>query len=234
MSSIEFNTQGDILCAWLNTPGVGNALSLEMISTLVDKLEKEVPGALLLSHRGPHFCAGGNLRHYQKLEKAKEGRELNQKIREQLQKLSTMPLLRLCLVDGLCLGGGVELASCFHGIWAKPTALFGLWQRRMGLTVGWGGETRLRQRLSESVFQKWLISGETRHAYACRDLGLVDRIVVGSGTYAQALAWLQGCLQLGSEELKEHLGENLSYEALFAKLWMGPSHQRALEKFSSK
>ena len=98
----------------------------------------------------------------------------NRKIRVQLKQLAHLPVPTLALVDGECYGGGVELLSCFDFIYSTPTSQFGLWQRKVGLTFGWGGGVRLLKRMSEHQLKQLCLEAKTLTALEAK-VSMYDR-----------------------------------------------------------
>ncbi len=232
MSLVEFEIQDQkILHIFLNQPQAGNAFSLEMAESILKRLEQRDFKAFLISHRLGPFCTGGNLRFYQSLEKKDQGLKANDRIAHILDQITHWPVLKACFIDGLCLGGGIELATCFDYIVASPRALFGLWQRRLGLTFGWGGEERLLRRISPQALRTWRLSTKTLSAYEAHELGLIDQITISSKGLERTREWLLQCLLWGEATLPEHLDYHHNSRPLFSQLWMGPTHQQALKSF---
>lgn len=232
MGLVEFEIEDHkILHIFLNQPQTGNALSLEMAELILNRLEQRDFKAFLISHHQGPFCAGGNLRFYQSLEKKDQGLKVNDRINQILHEITHWPVPKACFIDGLCLGGGIELATCFDHIVASPRALFGLWQRRIGLTFGWGGEERLLRRLSSQALRSWRLSAKTLSVYEAQDLGLIDQVATSSKGFEQTHKWLQQSLRWGEATLPGHLDHHQKSPTLFSQLWMGPTHQQALKSF---
>ena len=232
MGLVEFEIQdSNILSIFLNQPQTGNALSLEMAELILKRLEQGGFQAFLLSHHQGPFCAGGNLRFYQSLDKKDQGLKVNDRISQILDQISLWPVPKACFIDGLCLGGGLELASCFDYIVGSPRALFGLWQRRIGLTFGWGGEPRLQNRMSSHALRTWRLSAKTLSVYEAQDLGLIDQVCTSAQGLQETRGWLQKTLSWGEATLPGHLDSQHDAGTLFPELWMGPTHQQALKSF---
>lgn len=115
----------------------------------------------------------------------------------------------IAAVNGLCLGGGVEiLAACDLAV-ADANAQFGLPEPRVGLAALGGGAL---QRLARQMPMKdamWLVlTGERIDAEEARRIGLVNRVVPPGEALAaaQALARsLLACAPLALEASKQVL-----------------------------
>ncbi|RYZ65331.1 MAG: enoyl-CoA hydratase/isomerase family protein, partial [Proteobacteria bacterium] len=114
--------------------------------------------ALIFSARGRVFCSGGNLSDYASMSSAEEGMKVNNEIRSALSELSALPIPTICVVEGDCFGGGVEVVSCFDHVIAASHVVFALWQRKISLTYGWGGGSRLERRLGSSLLRNLSLS----------------------------------------------------------------------------
>lgn len=208
-----------------------NALSLELARELRDRIQKLDFRGLLVTHDGPYFCSGGQLKFYKSLKSKDEGLKVNQEIAEALEALDRLPVAKACFVDGVCLGGGVELLSCFDHVVASPQSLFGLWQRRVGLSYGWGGGERLARRISKKHLNRWLLGAETKDVYSSKAIGLVDQIQLAQNGLLDCFRWVQRCHHFGTESLGCILDANQSEKESFTQLWLGESHMKALQRF---
>ena len=208
-----------------------NAFSPSMAKEFLSVIENETYQGLIVSHDHNFFCSGGNLKFYQGLSSKKEGLKVNQEITSILDKLNDLPVPKACFVNGPCLGGGIELLSTFDFVVASPKALFGLWQRRIGLTFGWGGQKRLLQRLKKRDLQNWLLGAQTLGVYRAEELGLVDLVALTNQGLKECEKWINSCLCLGTESLECILGKRENQEAVFSELWHGEKHMNVLKKF---
>lgn len=83
----------------------------------------------------------------------------------------------IAAVDGVCFGGGFELAlSCDIRI-ATPSARFGLPEIRRGFFPGGGGPMRLARMIPLTSAMEMLLTGDPINAEAALRLGIISRIV---------------------------------------------------------
>ncbi|NQZ18763.1 MAG: enoyl-CoA hydratase/isomerase family protein [Bdellovibrionales bacterium] len=211
----------------MNSLKSSNAFDIDMAEELSSLISKEKPSSLILSHKGPNFCAGGNLHFYKKLKTKEEGLSVNQRIKEVLDHLFELEIPKACFVDGPCYGGGIELVSCFDYVVASPRALFGMWQRRIGLSFGWGGGSRLLHRMSLESLQQWLNQATTVSSYEAQKRGLVDVIKLRSKGIPACIDWVaKNKAPIKKDKL---IYPNEADE--FASLWMSEKHKSILERF---
>ena len=170
--------QNRVLYLVFADPNTRNSFSLRAADDLA-RLITQSSGqfdAVCFRAEGRVFCSGGNLADYGQMTDGSQGREVNRQITEVLNTVAALPITTFCLVEGDCFGGGVELLSAFDFVYAVPHAFFGLWQRCVGLTFGWGGGGRLLKRVGETQLKRLAISAETISAMRALEVGLIDNV----------------------------------------------------------
>jgi enoyl-CoA hydratase len=80
------------------------------------------------------------------------------------------------VVNGICLGGGCELAMSCDWIIAADTAQFGQPEVNLGVTPGFGGTQRLTRLIGRARALELLISGRQLNATEALNWGLVNHI----------------------------------------------------------
>lgn len=236
MSALESTLVDGILEVLFFDPSTRNSLSLstaEELSSLLQKYAEDSKcQALILNAQGRIFCSGGNLSDYGKMQDAHEGMAVNHRIAEILHELSCFPKPTIAVVNGDCFGGGVELLSAFDFVLSSPHPLFALWQRKIGLTFGWGGGARLEQRLGLHQLRSLALSVESLSAYRAHDLGLIDEIhheavlLERSRQRAKAL--------IGLPKAPIHALKNWTVgneQESFHRLWWNEEHRQVLKAF---
>lgn len=222
----------------LDDPLTKNALSLKQAETLAKELKLNSStrnfDAVLVTARGSHFCSGGNLSDYAGMKTPAQGKLVNRKIAAVLDALSTLPVPTACVVQGDCLGGGLELLGSFDYVISVPEAQFGFWQRRIALSFGWGGRKRLARRLSESRLDRLAMSSRNLSAAEALSIGLIDQITLSSQAEQTAKLWLERTASLPAlplEQLKKSIGKKLDERRFFEKLWWNKEHLKVLQRF---
>lgn len=233
MALLKTELKHSILHIHLDDPESRNAFSPLMAEEFKKALDSHVFKALLVSSKGPVFCSGGNLRFYKSLKNKEEGIKYNLRIAEILDCLDGAPYPKACWVDGSCFGGGMELLSCFDWICASPSSLFGLWQRRLGLTFGWGGEARLQRRINPAKLREWLLEARTLSAFDLKADGLINRISSTENGHRDVHNHLQSILALGDESLSEIFKNKGRPDEAFQNLWHSSTHLKVLSKIKS-
>ena len=225
----------------LDRPEVHNvvdAAALERLEHAVERLDEDVPQAVILTGAGRRtFCAGADLSWVAALDSHPQGLDLSRRMRRLLARLHRGPRPVIAAINGDALGGGCEILTACHLRIAASSARFSFRQAAMGVTTGWGGGARLFRLLGRSKALRLLLTADTVGAAEALDLGLVDRVVPPERLMAEALATVRriaanspdsvgAFLELARavEPPSDHL-ERLE-ERLFERLWNGEHFRR--------
>ncbi|WP_258868218.1 3-hydroxyacyl-CoA dehydrogenase NAD-binding domain-containing protein [Alkalilimnicola ehrlichii] len=93
-----------------------------------------------------------------------------------LRHLTQLDKPLIAALEGVALGGGLELAlACGYRI-AEPSAKLGLPEIQLGLIPGGGGTQRLPRLIGVDAALSMIISGQPLLAARARELGLIDRL----------------------------------------------------------
>lgn len=83
----------------------------------------------------------------------------------------------IAMVNGLAIGGGVEMALCCDFIFASKDATFSFPQLNLGMTPAWGATQRLTRKIGESKAKRLIFTCETIDAETAKALGIVDEVI---------------------------------------------------------
>jgi 3-hydroxyacyl-CoA dehydrogenase/enoyl-CoA hydratase/3-hydroxybutyryl-CoA epimerase/3-hydroxyacyl-CoA dehydrogenase/enoyl-CoA hydratase/3-hydroxybutyryl-CoA epimerase/enoyl-CoA isomerase len=156
--------------------------ALEELALAVDDLAAgPVPrGVIIRSGRPGSFFAGADIARLAEVRSlpAADVAALCDRGRALFARLSaTFPTA--AVIDGVCLGGGLELAlGCdLRVATSEPHSQFGFPEVKLGLLPGWGGTVRLPRLIGPGPAVELAASGESIDAKAALGLGLVDAVV---------------------------------------------------------
>ena len=95
------------------------------------------------------------------------------------QRIAWLPMPTVLVIDGPCLGGGLEWAlSCDYRIArANSHTKIGLPEIKLGLIPGWGGTQRLPRLVGANVALEMILQGKHLGAQEASRLGLIDLAV---------------------------------------------------------
>jgi enoyl-CoA hydratase len=160
-----------VLVITLDRPHVRNAIdsdmSLGVLGALAALDADDTLWAGVLTGAGGSFCAGMDLKAF-----AQSG--LPSRIDDVLRDGCRKPLV--AAVEGIAVGGGLELALIADLIVASTDAVFGSPEVRFGLFPGGGALLRLPRHLPQSVVTEMALTGTPLSAQSAFDHGLVVRL----------------------------------------------------------
>jgi enoyl-CoA hydratase/carnithine racemase len=210
----------------------GNALGAAEAKAFAQLLRNfDADGLLVKSEGRRFFCTGGNLKEQTRSSRAM-GLATQRSLRKSLSAIASLAVPTVAVVSGDAFGGGVELLSAFDHVIALPHAQLGIWQRKLGLTFGWGGGTRLLARLGRARLFGGFLEARVYSAFEAERMGLVDEVLPAFLAEERAWQWLARAAALPSSSLKSLRRWTPASEArLFERLWFGPDHLRTLKRF---
>lgn len=159
-----------------------NVLSSDVFAEfflILEQLAEANPkGLIILSDKKNGFIAGANIQEFTELESKEEALELLKVGQSAFDKLEALPFPTLSLINGFCLGGGMELAlACDYRIAVDdPKTRLGLPEVLLGIHPGWGGTMRMTRLIGAPAAMDLMLSGRTVNARAAKKMGIVDKI----------------------------------------------------------
>ncbi|HJT34573.1 MAG TPA: 3-hydroxyacyl-CoA dehydrogenase NAD-binding domain-containing protein [Pirellulales bacterium] len=188
----------DVAALTLDAPGKGaNVLSQSVLAELdthLTALEKrrDLAGLVVRSAKPGIFIAGADLREFaaaknptrdQTIEVATRGRKL-------FQRLSKCPFVTVAAIDGVCVGGGAELAVwCDRRIMStSPKAQYGFPEVKLGMFPGWGGTARTPRIVGLGNAVELVTAGESIDGRTAVQMGLISDLVPSERLDAAAIA----------------------------------------------
>ncbi len=185
---------GDILLVSIDNPPV-NALGVDVRRGLLEAIEAAdadpLVKAVLIVGAGRNFIGGADIREFGKPPMAPALPDVCNRI-----EASTKPVV--AAINGVALGGGLEVALSAHYRVALPTAKFGLPEVALGLLPGAGGTQRTPRLIGAQAALDLMLTGRHASAKEAEKLGLVDRIVEGDDPVAVGLTYAQELLDAGA------------------------------------
>lgn len=156
-----------------------------------------------------------------------------------LRSIMELGAVTIAAVNGLALGGGLELALSCDVRWAHARAVFGLPEARLGLVPGWGGMELLRPLVPRPLYEEMISGGGFVTARRAHEAGLVGRIYTSVDFEGEVLSEAKRIAAKGSGLLTEiksvaRSGKNgldlASADERFLSLWNKPGREMRLSK----
>jgi 3-hydroxyacyl-CoA dehydrogenase/enoyl-CoA hydratase/3-hydroxybutyryl-CoA epimerase/enoyl-CoA isomerase len=113
------------------------------------------------------------------------------------RKFEDLELPIVTAINGVALGGGLEMALASDYRVIAQTAQVGLPEVKLGLFPGYGGTVRLPRLASPAVAIDWISTGKPRTAEEALKIGVADEMAAPDGLRAAALARLAAAIASG-------------------------------------
>ncbi len=162
--------------AALNTLGSAVLAELEQ---LVAMIERNPPrGVALMSGKHGSFIAGADVREFDQVTDAAMARAQIEQVHALFNRIERLPCPTVAAIDGVCLGGGLELAlACGYRIARDvPATRLGFPEIKLGIYPGFGGSARTITRLGGHQALPLMLQTRTLSAGQARAMGLVDQV----------------------------------------------------------
>lgn len=223
--AVLIEQRDSVLTIVLNRPDVRNALTADLEAGLIDALrhagESDVR-AVVLTARGPVFCAGANTKELAGNED-RHASALRVRARE-LPETVLLPLMRLekpvvAALNGPAVGAGIGLALAADFRVCAESAAFVFAFRRVALAPDLGTCWTLPRIVGHRVARDLLMFGPTVSSHEALDMGLADRVVADAD------------LAEASHDLACELAQGPTLALGLTKLLLRRAHDLDLEQF---
>lgn len=147
------------------------------LDSIIDDLSAKPPKALIIhSLKNTGFIVGADINQFKALKNADEATDLIRKGQEILQKLEDLKTTKIALIEGFCLGGGLELALACDYLITEDSAKtrVGLPEVKLGIHPGWGGTVRLPRRIGALKAMDLILTGRMLLGKPAEKMGVVD------------------------------------------------------------
>ncbi|MFD2371044.1 enoyl-CoA hydratase/isomerase family protein [Brevibacillus sp. GCM10020057] len=251
METIQLVKQDGVATITLNRPEVHNAISMELVDELTAVMQDcqadEEVKVLIVTGTGKSFVSGGDLNQFIAARGHEQAYPLLSKVAGLLSAINRFPKPVIAMINGAAMGGGCEFAGACHFRFASDRAVLGFVQIGMHITTGWGGGSRLLDKLPESKALALLLTGEKLTAEEAKRYGFVDEVypaeelqgevmrfarkiaaqpLVGIERYMRMLQWKRDGI---SQEERVRMEVDQC-----AKIWGSDEHVAVVEKFLGK
>lgn len=186
MANLSLKTDGQIALIEFNQQDAKVNVLNEQIMKEFDALLDEISikakcgavKALLITSKKDVFIAGADIKEIENIVMPKEAEVKAQAGKEILNKLCALDVLTMAVINGACLGGGLELAlACKYRVASfSDSVKIGLPEVKLGIIPGFGATQRLPRLIGLIRSLNMILSGEAISAKDALKYGLVDRL----------------------------------------------------------
>jgi enoyl-CoA hydratase/carnithine racemase len=196
----RFEKDGPIYRITFDRPEKHNALTVSMQKQLHEAVRAvrfdEEARVLIITGAGDTFCAGDDISEFPVLSTRKLSYDSATALEEpaglpasnaflvtsMFQETAAMienllDVVTIAAVDGVCMGGGVEITLCCDFVLTTPDARWGMPEIDYGLTPGWGGCTRMQRVTSRRRTREINLLGYEFSGRQAAEWDLANRVV---------------------------------------------------------
>ncbi|CAA6799988.1 MAG: Enoyl-CoA hydratase (EC / Delta(3)-cis-delta(2)-trans-enoyl-CoA isomerase (EC / 3-hydroxyacyl-CoA dehydrogenase (EC / 3-hydroxybutyryl-CoA epimerase (EC, partial [uncultured Campylobacterales bacterium] len=148
---------------------------LELI--LKDIKSKPLKSLVIKSNKKNNFIAGANIKEIRSLKNEDEAYDKVRSGQQILSLISALPYPTIAVIDGVCLGGGFELALCCDYRIVTDNAKLGLPEVNLGVLPGFGGTQRLPKLTGMTKALELILSGKTIDGKKAYKYGIADAYI---------------------------------------------------------
>ena len=176
---------------------LNNAVMTEL-ECLLDRLEnnKDLRGVALLSGKKGGFVYGADIHEFETLKTASEVANHMLYVHGLFNRIETLPVPSCVGVDGIAVGGGLEIALAFDRLFitSSPKSKLGFPEVNLGIMPGYGGSGRAYGRIGTKAVLDMMVTGRPIGSKDAIKIGLADEVVGDADDLDEAMRkWIIGC-----------------------------------------
>ncbi len=169
----------DRACESVNTV---NHEVLDELNSLLQDIEDRstITGLVIYSVKDKGFIAGADIHLFSQFKTPEVVLEFLRKGHLVFARLESLTIPTVAMIDGFCMGGGLELSlACDYRIASdSDQTRLALPEILLGFPPGWGGTVRLPRLIGGfNALSKMILTGKSYHASQAKKFGLVDEVV---------------------------------------------------------
>jgi enoyl-CoA hydratase/3-hydroxyacyl-CoA dehydrogenase len=190
MEFVTLAVNGSVATITMSRPEDMNALNEEVMGQLDCKFS-QADGrpdikTIILTGSGKAFVAGADIKFFVKNIKSNTINNIvtfTKYGQEVLEKIDKSPKKVVGILNGLALGGGMELALCCDVLLAVPKTKIAFPETGIGIYPGLGGTQRTALRVGKGLAKYLVLTGQMLGAKQALEIGLIDGIIQPSEVF---------------------------------------------------
>lgn len=194
MSTVDLSIQGEIASLVLNNPGKLNAINKAMWTQLAEYLallsvDKTVRCVVFRGAGHEAFAAGGDLEEFvTQRTTLEQALSYHGEVAMALNAIADCPHPTVALIEGACIGGGLEIAGVCDLRICGESSRFGAPINRLGFSMYPGEMEGLLKLAGPAVMKEILLEGRILTAAEAYAKGLVTRVMPDAQVEDEAYA----------------------------------------------
>jgi len=198
--AVDYKKEGKIAIFTINRPEALNAVDMQTFRELHERMiefrdDPELWVGIITGAGGRAFSAGADIKDT--LHFAREHRDSPWAFPANIVRGLDMWKPLIAAVDGIALGGGLEIVLACDLRIVSEKSRFGTPEVTLGLVPGWGGTQRLPRMLPWCEAAKLLLTGKLIDAQEAYRIGLVNEVVPQEQVMPTAKEWAGTICQAG-------------------------------------
>jgi enoyl-CoA hydratase/carnithine racemase len=183
MKNIELERAENVATIKIVRPEKHNALTVDMWKGLRAAFETvaadgSIRVVVLRGSGGRAFCVGADIGEFEQTRAGKpQAIAFAEVVHDCVRAIQDCPHPTIAAIEGLCVGGGVEIAAACDLRFASSSSRFGVPIQRLGLTVDYPELDGLKRLVGPSNALEILYEGRIFGADEALQKGLVNRVV---------------------------------------------------------
>ena len=157
--------------------------AIEELGAIVIRVEElastlAIKGLVFISGKESGFALGADIREFENFYREDEVRAAVSQVTELLDRLEKIDLPTVAAIQGLCLGGGLELAlACHWRIATRDEATrVGFPEIKLGIFPGFNGTFRSIRQAGATNAMTAMLQGNMLRANTAKGMGLIDEL----------------------------------------------------------
>jgi 3-hydroxyacyl-CoA dehydrogenase/enoyl-CoA hydratase/3-hydroxybutyryl-CoA epimerase len=190
--------------AWLRLQTDGKSVNvlthavMAELESLIDQLEssENLAGVGLLSGKPGGFIYGADINEFETLKTADDVAVHMRYVHSLFNRIEALPVPSCVGVDGIAVGGGLEIALVFDRLFVSSShkTKLGFPEVNLGIMPGYGGTGRAYCRIGTKAVLDMMVSGHPLGSQDAIKTGLADEMVDNADDLEQTMReWILGC-----------------------------------------
>lgn len=193
LAELQVRREGNTVIATINRPEKHNALHKHVydeLKSLLDVLETDrTVRAMIITGVGDKaFCVGADLKERASMNE-KDVLNRLQAVRHLYLRLERLGFPVIAAINGMALGGGLELALACDLRVASENAVLGFPEVELGIIPGNGGTQRLARLVGRGRAMELILLSRRLSAQEALEFEVIHSVVPGGQALAQAKQW---------------------------------------------
>ena len=172
-----------------------NILRNEVIAELAQRVNEiaqmdDLNGLVLSSAKQNGFVYGADIHEFAELQTEEDVRQMMGTAHRMLWQIQTLGIPTICCIDGVAVGGGLEVPLAFDHIivTASKKTMLGFPEINLGIMPGFGGTGRAVARIGLKPAMDMIFTGKPVGAERALELGLATMMVDDADAFDEAIS----------------------------------------------